>query len=94
VSLASKKERDLAVTLIEGMAAPFEPEKFKDTFREKLGEIISAKLQGQEISVEQAVPKPAAAVDIMEALQQSLAMRRKPMASEASAPKSKKKARR
>ena len=95
ISLASKKERDLAVTLIEGMAAPFEPEKFKDTFREKLGEIIAAKLQGQEISAEQALPKPAAAVDIMEALQQSLAMRRKPMASAPSqAPKTRKKAQR
>jgi DNA end-binding protein Ku len=92
--LASKKERDLAITLIEAMAAPFEPEKFKDTFREKLGEIISAKLQGKEISAEQASPEPAPAADIIQALQESLAMRRKPMASAPSqALKGRKKAR-
>jgi non-homologous end joining protein Ku len=48
------------------MAAPFEPEnfpeKFKDTFREKLKEILAAKRQGQEISVSQAPQKPAATV--------------------------------
>ena len=91
--LATKKERGLAITLIEAMAAPFEPEKFKDTFREKLKEIIAAKLQGKEISVSQAPPKAAATVDIMEALQASLEARRKPVASAPSlAPKRRKKA--
>jgi DNA end-binding protein Ku len=63
------------------MAAPFEPEKFKDTFREKLKEIIDAKRQGKEISGSQAPPESAPAVDIMQALQASLAARRKPVAS-------------
>ena len=82
VGLANKKERDLAKTLIEAMAAPFEPEKFKDTFREKLGEMIAAKLKGKEVSTAQALPKAPPTVDIIQALQESLAARRKPVASE------------
>jgi len=80
--LASRKELDLAVTLIQAMAVPFEPEKFKDTFREKLGELIAAKLKGEQVSAAPAVSKAAPAVDIMQALQASLAARRKPVASE------------
>jgi DNA end-binding protein Ku len=93
--LASKKELDLAKRLIEAMASPFEPEKFKDTFREKLSELIAARSTSQEVSAAQALSKPAPAVDIMQALQESLAMRRKPVASEpGQAPQVRKKARR
>lgn len=79
-SLSAKKERDLAVTLIEAMAAPFEPEKFKDTYREKLQQVVAAKLEGKQIAAE--APRAAApAVDIMEALRKSLDLQRKPVAS-------------
>jgi DNA end-binding protein Ku len=80
--LVTAKERDLAVTLINAMAAPFEPEKFKDTYREKLQELIAAKIEGKEVVAQQSVSKAAPVVDIMEALQKSLAIRRKPVASE------------
>ena len=89
--LVTAKERDLAVSLIQAMAAPFEPEKFKDTYREKLQELIAAKIKGREVVAQQPAAKPAPAVDIMEALQQSLAMRRKPVASEARASRGKRK---
>jgi DNA end-binding protein Ku len=89
--LVTPKERDLAVTLIEAMAAPFEPEKFKDTYREKLQELIAAKIEGKEIVAPQATSKQAPVVDIMDALQKSLAMRRKPVASEVRSGKAKKK---
>ena len=93
--LATKKELDLAKTLIEAMAVPFEPEKFKDTFREKLSELIAAKLKSKEVSAAQALSKPAPMVDIIQALQESLALRRKPVASATSqAPPGRKKARR
>jgi DNA end-binding protein Ku len=82
-TLVEPKQRNLAVTLIEAMAAPFEPEKFKDTYREKLQELIAAKIEGSETAAQASVSKRAPVVDIMEALQKSLAMRRKPVASEA-----------
>jgi DNA end-binding protein Ku len=92
--LVTAKERDLAVTLINAMAAPFEPEKFKDTYREKLQELIAAKIEGKEVVAEQTSSKPVAVVDIMEALQKSLAIRRKPVASEARVGKGKRKTQR
>jgi DNA end-binding protein Ku len=92
--LVTAKERDLAVTLIKAMAAPFEPEKFKDSYREKLQELIAAKIEGKEVVAEQTSSKSAPVVDIMEALQKSLAIRRKPVASEARVSKGKRKTQR
>ena len=95
IDRANRKELDLAKTLIEAMAAPFEPEKFKDSFREKLAELIAAKVKGKEVSPAQVASQSAPAVDIMEALQKSLAARRKPVASApAQAAPERKKARR
>ncbi|HLJ47655.1 MAG TPA: Ku protein [Bryobacteraceae bacterium] len=71
-SLVTPKELGLAKTLIEALAAPFEPAKFKDKYRERLRQLIEAKAEGRELA--QAAPQPAAkVVDIMEALQKSLA---------------------
>jgi len=93
--LASKKELDLAKTLIEAMAVPFEPEKFKDTFRENLLALIAARSKSKEVSAAQASSKPAPTMDIIQALQESLAVRRKPVASAPrQAPPGRKKARR
>jgi len=95
IGLASRKELDLAITLIKAMAVPFEPEKLKDTFREKLSELIAAKVKSTEASTAQASPKPAPTADIIQALQESLTARRKPVASAPSqAPQTRKKARR
>jgi DNA end-binding protein Ku len=92
--LVTAKELDLAVSLIQAMAAPFEPEKFKDTYREKLQELIAAKIEGKEVVAPQAPSKQAPVVDIMDALQKSLAMRRKPVVSEVRADKVKRKTQR
>ncbi len=70
--LVTPKELGLAKMLIETLAAPFEPSKFKDKYRERLRELIDAKVEGREVA--QVAAKPAAkVVDIMEALQKSLA---------------------
>ena len=75
------RELDLAKRLIETLAAPFQPEKFRDRFRERLQELIDAKLAGRRVAEERGAKRtPAAVVDIMEALQKSLneASQRKP----------------
>ena len=75
------RELDLAKRLIETLAAPFEPEKFHDTFRERLREIINAKVEGRQTVETREIPRHAAAVvDIMDALQKSLSAARKPAA--------------
>ncbi|HVO96492.1 MAG TPA: Ku protein [Bryobacteraceae bacterium] len=81
LSLVKDKELALAQSLIEALAADFEPDKYKDNYRENLLQMIEAKKAGAEVV---ATPEPAQAkvVDIMEALKASLAMAKKPAASE------------
>jgi DNA end-binding protein Ku len=74
-SVVKEKELDLAKMLIHSLEADFEPEKYKDTYRENLQALIAAKLQGREV-VEAAAPKMAPVIDIMEALKKSLAERK------------------
>ena len=82
-SAVSEKELRLAQTLVNSLAGPFEPEKYRDTYRERLEALIAAKVEGQGAA-------PAAAktqgrprvVDLTEALNQSLANLKKPAASE------------
>ena len=79
-ALVAGKELDLAVKLIEALAAKFEPEKFRDKYREQVEALIAAKIQGREVASGQ--PQAASAapvVDIMEALKKSLAAARKPV---------------
>ena len=66
------QEIKLARQLIESLAAPFDPDKYRDEFQLRLREMIEAKRQGQEVAASQA-PRLAPVVDLMEALQKSLA---------------------
>jgi len=65
-------EKKLALQLIESLAAPFNPEKYRDEYRESLRAMIAAKLKGQEIAAAPH-PKLAPVIDLMEALKKSLA---------------------
>jgi len=81
--LVQPKELDLAVKLIGALATKFEPEKLKDKYRERLEAAIAAKVETGDVraapaSMSQAPP----VVDIMSALQESLAKAKKPVASE------------
>ena len=65
--------------MIEAPATKFEPEKFKDKYREQVEGLIAGKIQGREITGGR--PQSASAVpaaDIMEALKKNLAAARKP----------------
>jgi DNA end-binding protein Ku len=79
--MVAPKELDLAQTLIHSLAAPFEPEKYRDTYREKLESMIANKVEGKPLpKVEQ--PKQAEVVDIADALRKSLATLKKPASSD------------
>jgi len=69
----SKKEMDLAHTLIDSMSDKFDPGKYKDDYYDKVLEIIQMKVAG--VSPQVPTPKgpaPARVVDLMEVLKQSL----------------------
>ena len=73
-ALVSAKELDLARMFIRTLAGKFEPEKFKDTFEERVREMIEARAK---TGVAPSEPAPPAAVpDIMEALRKSLQLAR------------------
>ena len=79
----SEKELNLARTLVDSLAAPFEPDKYRDTYREKLEALIAAKVEGQAAASPAVKTQSRARVaDLTEALNQSLANLKKPAASE------------
>jgi DNA end-binding protein Ku len=59
--------------LIGALAAPFDPEQFTDERTEKLKAAIEAKAAGKEITAAVPAPKKAPVLDMMAALQASLA---------------------
>ena len=77
-SLVKDKELELAMALIDSLTATFEPEKYKDTYRENLKALIDAKVQGKETVAAPAPQHLAPVVDILEALKLSLAEGKKP----------------
>ncbi|MCY3881543.1 MAG: Ku protein [Chloroflexi bacterium] len=71
VDEVSEEEMEMARALIEMLEQPFDPEQYKDQYREALMTIIEAKLEGQELATpEAAAPQPA--VDLMAALRASV----------------------
>jgi DNA end-binding protein Ku len=67
------RELDMARQLIEALAAEFEPAKYHDEYREQVQELIDKKAAGEEIVAEPLVEEPAKVVDLMAALEASLA---------------------
>ena len=70
---ATDREVDMARQLIESLATPFEPEKYRDEYRERVLELIEQKASGQEIAMPAEPEEPAAVPDLMAALEASLA---------------------
>ena len=66
-----KRELQMAAQLIDSFAGEFEPEKYRDTYRDTLCEIIEAKRKGKEVHVEEA-EEPEETPDILAALRASL----------------------
>ena len=69
----SDREIKMAQQLIESLATDFEPGRYKDSYREKVLELIEAKAAGEEIAVAPEAPAPAKVPDLMAALEASLA---------------------
>jgi DNA end-binding protein Ku len=70
-SEVSKPELDMAVQLVESMKGDFDPEEYRNDYRDTLRAMLEAKLAGEEISVPEA-PEPAPVIDLMEALKASV----------------------
>ena len=69
----SDRELKMAQQLIASLSSDFEPEKYKDEYREKVLELIERKAAGEEIAVQPEAPQPKKVPDLMAALEASLA---------------------
>lgn len=69
-----ERELDVARRLIESLAEPFEIDRYKDTYRDAVLELIERKASGEEIAVEPgpAPPDSRKAPDLISALEASL----------------------
>src|ERR1700759_3517795 len=70
---ATPRELAMAEQLISTLSADFEPEKYHDEYRERVLELIERKAAGETVTVEPQAEEPAAAPDLMAALEASLA---------------------
>ena len=73
----SKKELDMAHSLIEQYTEKFDFKKFKDVYNEQLLKIIESKAKGSHIKRETFESKPTEAKDLMAQLKASLEKRKK-----------------
>jgi DNA end-binding protein Ku len=48
----TKRESDTAMLLIDSMTAKFDPENYRDSYRERVEELVERKRKGEEIIVE------------------------------------------
>jgi DNA end-binding protein Ku len=72
----SERELKMARQLIESLSTDFEPDKYHDEYRERVLALIEAKAEGQEIVAQTATEEPTQVVDLMAALEASLAAAR------------------
>ncbi len=67
------RELDMARQLVNTLAGEFDPEKYRDEYREELLLLIDRKAAGEEIVAPAAPEEPAKVLDLMAALEASLA---------------------
>lgn len=67
------KELEMAERLIESFATEWQPEKYKDTYRDELMAVVEAKRKGKGVHAAADVDEEPEVTDLMEALRQSVA---------------------
>jgi DNA end-binding protein Ku len=66
------KELTLATQLVDALSAPWEPGRYRDTYEEKVRELVQAKAEGHKIAVAEEAPQATNVIDLMSVLQGSL----------------------
>ncbi len=73
VENTSEKELSLAKIIIENMTENFQPDKYKNEYREKVLKAVSDKVSGKNVKGERAKTLPSNVLSLMDALQKSVA---------------------
>jgi DNA end-binding protein Ku len=69
----SERELSMAKQLIETLASPFEPGRYHDEYREAVMELVETRAEGQEFVAPPPAEEPGKVIDLMSALEESLA---------------------
>jgi DNA end-binding protein Ku len=77
----------MAKQLVAAMRGEFDPENYKDEYREALTAVIEAKVDGQPVQMPKAEAKPTKIADLMSVLEASVAAAREGKAARGAAPK-------
>jgi DNA end-binding protein Ku len=87
-----ERELKMARQLIDSLAADFDAAKYRDEYREKVLALIDAKAEGRGVVQQPEVEEKAPVVDLMAALEASLAAAREQQKARSDKPPSKKRA--
>ena len=68
----SDKEAKMAEAFVESLTAAFEPDKYRDSYREQVLDLIEKKAAGEEFEVPVAAKAAPQVVDLMAALEASV----------------------
>ncbi len=68
----SAKEVKMAESLVESLSATFEPEKYRDEYREQVLDLIKVKASGEELTAPEAPTEMPKVIDLMAALEASV----------------------
>ncbi|MDX2593735.1 Ku protein [Streptomyces sp. WI03-4A] len=68
----SGKELRMALQLVDALSGEWQPERYHDTYQEKVRELVKAKAEGQEVAVAEAPPEATNVIDLMQVLEGSL----------------------
>jgi DNA end-binding protein Ku len=71
-SKPAKKKVDQAVAVIESLATDWDPENYKDCYRERLTRVVRDKRKGKTIEAPEEPKQPKPAPDLMAALEETL----------------------
>jgi DNA end-binding protein Ku len=73
----TQREITMALAFIEQLTEKFEPQKYKDTYKQELEKIIKAKAKGQKVTGKGKEPVPTKVNDLMAQLKASLEMQQR-----------------
>ena len=68
----------MAQQLIESLSSDFDPENYRDEYRDRVLELIERKAQGETVVVEAPAEEPKEVPDLMAALEASIASAKSP----------------
>jgi DNA end-binding protein Ku len=70
------REFDMARTLIESMSAPWRPDDYRDTYTDRVRQLVEDKRAGAVVTAEPAPPEATDVTDLLDALRRSIEARR------------------